>query len=69
MRFPNINAPQENNSLCQAHVEYGSLQLPDIPFNQLPCFGDHFTKPSGFADINARPMKTPFSTVALNGEQ
>lgn len=59
VRLPNINVPQENNSFCQAHVGYESLQLPGISFNQLYCFGAHFTKPSGFANINATTMKNP----------
>lgn len=68
VRCPNSDTPQENYPLCQAYMEYGSLQLPGISFNQSSCFGAHFTRPSGFADINAGTMKTPLFTVALNGE-
>lgn len=59
LRCPSINVPQENNSFCQACIGYESLQLPGISFNQLYCFWAHFTKPSGFANINARTMKNP----------
>lgn len=70
VRFPNINVSRENNSSCQAHIGYESLQLPGISFNQLYCFGAHFTKPSGFANINARAMKNPiFLLWPCNGEQ
>lgn len=44
VRFPNINAPQEDNSLCQAHVEYGSIQLPGVSFNQWSWLWGSFSK-------------------------
>lgn len=69
MRFLNINIPQENMSFCQAHIGYESLQLSGISFNQLYCFGAHFTKPSGFADINARTMKNPTFLWPCNARQ
>lgn len=59
VRFPKINVPQENHSFGQVHIGYESLQLPGGSFNQLYCIGAHYTKPAGFADINARTMKNP----------
>lgn len=59
VRFPKINVPQENHSFGQVHIGYESLQLPGVSFNQLYCIGAHYTKPAGFADINARTMKNP----------
>lgn len=70
VRFPNINAPQEDNSLCQVHVEYGNLQLPGVSFNQWSCSGDHSAKPVCLCRHQCKNSENPTSFLwPSTGEQ